>query len=123
MPLPLQGPMIGILENPYLRDAFVAVKVCRCSKDVEKNGLDDFLSLAGISNDPDSHAEDQPVIAIEQNSERIVPASSHELHKLLVGELTEVTSSCTAWIIEDHTHKAGLLSLMTGCENWCGLSI
>jgi hypothetical protein len=65
MALPVQGPMMGELQEPSLKYALSTVKIRRGSKDVEKNNLDNFLGLAWISHDSQSYAEDEMVIPVK----------------------------------------------------------
>jgi len=40
-------------------------QICRGSKDVEKNNLDNFLGLAGVSHDSQRYAENKMVIPVK----------------------------------------------------------
>jgi len=65
VPLPVQGPMVRALQKPSLKYALSTVKICRGSKDVEKNNLDNFLGLTRISHDSQSYAENKMVIPVK----------------------------------------------------------
>ena len=65
MAFSVQGPMVGELQEPSFKYALPRVKVCRGSKDVEKNNLDNFLGLARISHDSQSYAVNEMVIPIK----------------------------------------------------------
>jgi len=65
MTLPVQGPMVGELQEPSLKYALPTIKICRGSKDVEKNDLDNFFGLAWISHDSQSYAENKMVVPVE----------------------------------------------------------
>ena len=90
MPLPVQGPMVGKLQEPSLKYALARVKICRGSKDVEKNNLDNFLGLARISHDSQSYAENKMVISVKQDCEGILTAALKELHQFFVGKISDV---------------------------------
>jgi hypothetical protein len=90
MPLPVQGPMVGELQEPSFKYALARVKVCRGSKDVEKNNLDNFLGLARISHDSQSYAENKMVIPVKQDCEGIFTAALKELHQFFVGKIRDV---------------------------------
>jgi len=61
----VQGPMVGKLQEPSLKYALPTIKICRGSKDVEKNNLDNFLSLARVSHDSQSYTEHEMVIPVK----------------------------------------------------------
>ena len=65
MALPVQGPMVGVLQEPSLKYALPRVKICRGSKDVEKNNLDNFLGLARVSHDSQGYAEHKMVVPVK----------------------------------------------------------
>jgi len=90
MALSMQGPMVGKLQEPSFKYALSSVKICRGSKDVEKNNLDNFLSLAWISHDSQSYAENKMVVPVKQDCEGILTATLKELHQLFVGKIRDV---------------------------------
>src|SRR5258706_1885556 len=90
MALPVQGPMVGKLQEPSLKYALSRVKICRGSKDVQKYNLDNFLGLARISHDSQSYAENKMVIPVKQHCEGILTAALKELHQFFVGKIRDV---------------------------------
>ena len=81
---------MGELQQPSLKYALPRVKICRGSKDVEKNNLDNFLSLARISHDSQSYAENKTVIPVKQDCESVLTAALEELHQFFVGKIRDV---------------------------------
>jgi len=97
--------MVGELQEPSLKYALSSVKICRGSKDIEKNGLDDFLSLAWISHDSQSYAENKMVVPVKQNCESFVTAAPEKLHQLFIGKLREVRSRVWAITVGERADR------------------
>ena len=90
MPFPVQSAMIGILQDPHFEYALARVKIRHSPINVEKNGLNNLLGFAWIADDSERHVENEMVVSIKENSDSVLAASGHTLHKLFVGELEEV---------------------------------
>jgi len=102
MALPVQCPVIRILQDPHFEHALARIEIRHGAIDVEKNRLNYFLGLAGIPNDAERHIEYKPVIPIEENGKGVVTAGRHMLNKLLIRELAEILRLLSARLREAH---------------------
>jgi len=57
--------MMGELQEPSFKYAFSSVKICCGPKNVEKNSLHNFLSLAWIPNNSQSYAKNKMVVPVK----------------------------------------------------------
>src|SRR6266852_1914304 len=90
MPFPVQSAMIGILQDPHFEYALARVKIRHRAENIEKNSLNDFLSLAGVAHDSECYVENEMLITVKESGDGVLAADCHTLHKLFIRELTEV---------------------------------
>ncbi len=87
------------------------VKIRHCPINVEKNRLNDFLSFAWIADDSKRHLENKMLIAVKESGEGVLAAKRHTLHKLFIGELTEVFGLQPKRLGETHFRSTSQISL------------
>ena len=87
MPLSIERPAIGTLQQPHSKCSPVPVKTCQGTENIKEHSLDDFLSLAGITHDFQSDTENQLVVTVEKNHEGIVSAGQKLTGQFFVAEL------------------------------------
>src|SRR5713226_4277282 len=113
MPFPVQSAMIGILQDPHFEYALARVKIRHRPINVQKNRLNDLLSLAWIAHDSERHVENEMLIAVKESREGVLAAECHTLHKLFIGELTEVFGLQPKRLGETHFRSTSQISLGT----------
>ncbi|MGA2857069.1 MAG: hypothetical protein ABSE40_09375 [Candidatus Sulfotelmatobacter sp.] len=85
VPAPVQRPVVRILQQPHFEYALVRVEPGQSAEEIKEHNLYDFLSLAWIVDDAHGDTEDQLVVAIKENGERILLAGKQTADELLVG--------------------------------------
>src|SRR6266403_1636088 len=113
MPFPVQSAMIGILQDPHFEYALARVKIRHSPINVQENRLDNLLGFAWIADDSECYVENEMVIAIKESGDGVLAANGHTLHKLFVGELTEVFGLQPKRLGETHDRSTSLISLET----------
>ena len=88
--LPVKGPVVGVLQDPHSWYALAGVEIRHGTVDVQKNRLDYFFGLTGITDNSECHIKYQPMITIEENREGILAAFRNLLNELLVRELRKI---------------------------------
>src|SRR5271170_5936909 len=86
----VDGAVIRILHQPHLSIAFAGVKLCHGTKNIQENGLRNVLRLTGIANNLQCDAQDQLLVAVEEDSERVALSLLQAGHKLLVRQSLEL---------------------------------
>jgi hypothetical protein len=65
MPLSVQSPMIGVLQNPHPQHALAMIEIRRRSKNVKKNRLNNLLGFTRVSHDSERDAENKAMVTVE----------------------------------------------------------
>ena len=78
------GAVVRILHQPHLSIAFAGVELCHCTINVQENGLRNVFCLTGIANNFQSNAQDQLLVAVEENREGVALSLLEAGHELLV---------------------------------------
>src|ERR1700722_5191235 len=106
MTFAMQCPMIGVLQDPYLQHAPARIEIRRGTKNIEKDGLNDFFRFAWISYNAYGDAVHQAVIAVEENGEGVAVTGDDIVDQCLVGErrksLRGHLARNLAWLGEFH---------------------
>src|SRR5260370_35415262 len=113
MPFPVESAMIGILQDPHLEYALARVKIRHRPINVQKNSLNNLLGFAWVADDSERHVENEMVVSIKENSDSVLAASGHTLHKLFVGELEEGFGLQPKRLGETHFRSTSQISLGT----------
>jgi hypothetical protein len=58
---------------------------------IEKHILHEIFSLAGVAKDLESNAQNQAVVAVEQNGERLIVGEAEVLHQIIIVKPVELT--------------------------------
>jgi hypothetical protein len=86
----VDGAMVRILYQPHLSIAFAGVELCHCAIKVQENGLRNVLRLTRVPDDFQRDAEDQPLVAVEEDSEGISLSFLKVGHELLVRQTLQL---------------------------------
>src|SRR5260370_5925081 len=113
MSWPMQSAMIGIMQDSHFEYAHERVKIRHSPINVQENRLDNLLGFAWIADDSERHVENEMVVSIKENSDSVLAASGHTLHKLFIGELTEVFGLQPKRLGETHFRSTSQISLGT----------
>jgi len=82
--------VIGVLKDPHLKNALTGIKIRRCPEDIEINRLYNLFSFTGITDNAESHAKDEAVVAVKEHTEGILPAGSDAEHEFFVREAGKI---------------------------------
>src|SRR5882757_5733500 len=91
---PVKGPVQCNLEHPVLYRAFCCVVKKALPVQMEKALLNDILSLAPVTYNPQSNPKDQPGIPVKQNFQRPRIVCLQAKHRLVISGYSEV---CEFW--------------------------
>jgi len=70
----VDGAVVRILHQPHLSIAFEGVELCHRAINIQEHGLRNILRLAEVADNPQRNAQDQLLVAVEEDSEGIAPS-------------------------------------------------
>jgi hypothetical protein len=88
--LPVEGPVVRILQYPHFRYAPLWVKIRHGTINVQKNRLNNLFRFTRVSHNPEGDIENQAVVTVKENRDGVLTAGSNAGKQLLVREQTEV---------------------------------
>jgi hypothetical protein len=84
---PIDGAVVGILQQPRLSTAFGRVELCHTPKDFQEDVLHDVFGLAGVPYDFQGNAQNEAMVAIEENGQGISLTGLQLPHQFLVCQI------------------------------------